>query len=88
MRSKSLSRSLTTDLEIARRRAAPVMEPVSAMDVKAAMDSNLSIVRFFRNSNRLIIGYRDQRLEGTIRQSNEQRDWELGGVSCSNILWP
>src|ERR1700736_118610 len=78
-RSKSVRRSLTTDLEIARRRAAPVMEPDSAMDVKAAMDSNLSIVRFFRNSNHRIIGYRDDRLEGNIVGITAKNLAEPGG---------
>src|SRR4029077_19612781 len=57
-RSSSVRRSLTTDFDIAKRRAAPVMEPASAMAEKAAMDSSLSIVRLFRNLDRLIIGYR------------------------------
>jgi hypothetical protein len=66
-RSSSARRSLTTDFDNAKRRAAPVMEPASAMAEKAAMDSSLSIVRFFRILDRLIIGYRSFRLETIVR---------------------
>jgi hypothetical protein len=37
------------------------------MAEKAAIDSSLSIVRFFRNLDRLIIGYRSSPLETIVR---------------------
>src|SRR4030081_3527042 len=51
-RSSSVRRSLTTDFEIAKRCAAAVIDPVSAIEVKASTDSSLSIVRFFRKAKR------------------------------------
>ena len=46
-----------TDFDIASRRAAPVMEPDSAIEAKASIDSILSIVRLFRKAIPSIISY-------------------------------
>jgi pimeloyl-ACP methyl ester carboxylesterase len=47
-----------TDFDTAKRRAAPVIEPVSAIEAKACTESSFSIVRFFRKANHRIISYR------------------------------
>jgi hypothetical protein len=57
-------RSLITDFDIAKRRAAPVTEPASAIAANATMDSNLIIVRFFRKPDHRIMDYRAASAEG------------------------
>jgi hypothetical protein len=44
------------------------------MEANVSMDSSLSIVRFFRNSNRLIIGYREPHGEDYIAGQNRLVD--------------
>src|SRR5258707_12392643 len=55
MRSSPARRSLTTDFDPAKRRAAAVIEPVSAIAANASTDSSLIILRFIRKVIRQII---------------------------------
>ena len=48
LRSSSAKRSLTTDLETCRRRAASLIDPASAVVTKASRESSFSIVRLSR----------------------------------------
>lgn len=67
-------------------RLPPVIEPASAMAEKAEMDSSLSIVRFFRNPDRLIIGYRVARLGTIVRSTTtDNRNRRVLEISCSSI---
>src|SRR5580693_8393130 len=85
-RSSSVRRSLMTDFDIAKRRAAPVMEPASAVAEKAAMASSLSIVRFSRNLSGPIIGYRELNSATIVPGTTDRPRFSIGGFMLKHLV--
>jgi hypothetical protein len=64
LRSSSVNRSLTTDFDSSIRRAASLIEPLSATATKAATDSSFSLVRFSRTLGKAFAVYQERSATG------------------------